>query len=382
MIDMLSPTSQLPSIRKLDAFSIDHLIGSVRYLRRIYNPHVRGITPRKCNLPLPSAGRDSLDELRTDSFERTYAIKWLTALIGHFSSTEECDPPFGGHHAEHLIQEAASLLAICAGTAAAGIICRTFIFESRFGSVTINLTDAPLENQDYGSVGAQTWGGACVLAEMVTDKPENFGLLEQNISSRKLRVLELGAGTGLVSLAVAGLMRKVAEREVEIVATDRYPSVLTNLATNVRNNSLDSADLVKVTTHSLDWSLFPETRPQSQPFDQPFDLVLGADIIYEAQHAVWIQSCLTKLLRNTNGSPDDGPEPIFHLIVPLRVTHTFESGTVEAVFAQSGELVIKYKEIILCDAETGREADEVEYAYYKIGWAKEVQWSFTSTGSK
>ena len=378
---MLPPTSQLPPIRKLAAFSIDHLIGSVRYLRKIYNPQVRGITRRKGNLPPSSAGRDSLDELRTDSFERTYAIKWLTALIGHFSSTDECDSPLGGHHVELLIQDAASLLAICAGTAAAGIICRTFIFESRSGSVTVNLTDAPLENQDYGSVGAQTWGGACVLAEMITDKPESFGLLERNISSRKLRVLELGAGTGLVSLALAGLMQKIAGREVEIVATDYYPSVLTNLATNVRNNSLDPADLVKVTTHHLDWSLFSERHPQPQPLDQPFDLVLGADIIYEAQHAVWIQSCLAKLLRNTNGSPDDGPEPIFHLVIPLRVTHTFESETVEFVFAQSGGLVIKYKEIILCDAETGREGDEVEYAYYKIGWAKEVKWSFTSTGS-
>ena len=93
IIAMLPPTSQLPPIRKLAAFSIDHLIGSVRYLRKIYNPQVRGITRRKDNLPLPSAGRDSLDELRTDSFERTYAIKWLTALIGHFSSTEERDPP-------------------------------------------------------------------------------------------------------------------------------------------------------------------------------------------------------------------------------------------------------------------------------------------------
>lgn len=314
-----------------------------------------------------------MDELRTDAFERTYAIKWLTALIGHFSSTEECDHPLGGHHVEDLIQDAASLLAICAGTASAGIICRTFTFESRFGSVTVNLTDAPLENQDYGSVGAQTWGGACVLAEMITDKPENFGLLEQNVSTSKLRILELGAGTGLVILAVAGLMRKVAGREVEIVATDYYPSVLTNLATNVRSNSFDHANLVKVTTHSLDWSLFSETYPQPQPFDQPFDLVLGADIIYEAQHAVWIKSCLTILLRNTNGSPDDGPEPIFHLVIPLRVTHTFESQTVETVFAQSGGLVIKSKEIILCDAETGREGDEVEYAYYKIGWETELR---------
>jgi hypothetical protein len=31
-------------------------------------------------------------------------------------------------------------------------------------------------------------------------------------------------------------------------------------------------------------------------------------------------------------------------------------------------LVIKYKEVITCEAESGKEGEEVEYAYYNVGW--------------
>ena len=54
-------------------------------------------------------------------------------------------------------------------TASAGTISRTFVFEicparrdeqtcaSRTSSVVVELTDIPLDNSDYRSVGAQTW---------------------------------------------------------------------------------------------------------------------------------------------------------------------------------------------------------------------------------
>lgn len=45
---------------------------------------------------------------------------------------------------------------------------RQFAFESALvGKNCVALTDIPLDNHDYGSIGTQTWGGACVLAEMI-----------------------------------------------------------------------------------------------------------------------------------------------------------------------------------------------------------------------
>jgi len=102
---------------------------------------------------------------------------------------------------------------------------------------------------------------------------------------------------------------------------------------------------------------------------------LGADIIYESQHALWIKSCLTKLLRKPSSTTQSDINPTFHLVIPLRATHIVESNTIEQVFPLNNhnrngntELVIIHKEIIVCDAESSREGEDVEYVYYKIGW--------------
>jgi hypothetical protein len=99
---------------------------------------------------------------------------------------------------EPLVQSAAALLAICAGAASAGTRTRTYVF----GSVRVQLTDVALRNDDFGSVGAQTWGSACVLAEMIAEEPARFGFELGGTGEKAVRVLELGAGTGLVSLTI------------------------------------------------------------------------------------------------------------------------------------------------------------------------------------
>ena len=296
-----------------------------------------------------------------------------------------------------IIREAASILAICAGTASAGTITRTFAFPSRDGQLTIKvqLTDVPLDNYDYSSVGSQTWGGACVLAERIVRYPEYFRLdsePENSDSSREerpdLRVLELGAGTGLVSLTLAKLLESYGHwknKRAEIVATDFYPSVLENLRNNIVSNfekeeSQQLPPSVSITSQFLDWKAFSSTAElPASPFDMPFDLILGADIVYEAEHALWIKKCLSKLLRKPRG-PGKGAGGIFHLVVPLRPTHTEESSTLDRVFhrtediqmsrpCRSGvELCILSTEVIVCDARDDNSEDGAEYAYYRIGW--------------
>ena len=125
--------------------------------------------------------------------------------------------------------------------------------------VSVILRDAPLDSSDLTSVGAQTWGGSCILAEMIAESPHNFGILAGNEAETQthpwrhtapFRPLELGAGTGLASLVlgkVLARMRGGPSRSVEalrtaasdvdlVVATDFHPSVLTNLHANVTIN--------------------------------------------------------------------------------------------------------------------------------------------------
>lgn len=457
------PTSRLPPIAKIAAFTSTQLFDSLQYLQSLYRPQVRGSRRRRRPLlegnslrSLSGHDNDDVQRVQFDAFERTYAIRWLTALIVQLEVRSSLtptttptpidtdtdirsssDPNLRAVDTDTLIQQAASLLATYAGVSAAPKLHRRFSFQSPMidsdshvqittRTIHVDLTDIPLDNHDYASVGAQTWGGACVLAEMIAERPNQFGLgcgttgarwsidgdgLNTNLLNvgrargRPLRILELGAGTGLVGLTVAKLLQASSSCKnpdpnptlrprATIILTDFYPAVLTNLQSNIDanfsttpTNDTDHHTAIVVHTHPLDWSSFSqttltETLPIPDILSTPFDLVFGADIIYEAQHAIWICDCLTSLLSYPDGSNED---PIFHLVIPLRPTHTFESSTVEEVFGfkdrgsegSQRELRILSRESIVCEAygdggrsERSRTDDDVEYVYYQIGWTR------------
>ncbi|KAI5997447.1 hypothetical protein EDD15DRAFT_2245834 [Pisolithus albus] len=302
----------------------------------------------------------------------------------------------GPVHPEILMQQAASLLAICSGVSAAGTVERIFSFSSgETGRIDIRLTDIPLENEDYRSVGARTWGGACVLAEMMVEHPEQFGLgfltrENDTCGRRPLRILELGAGTGLVGLTAAKvLVASSAKKDCRatVVATDFYPSVLNNLRDNIdKNFPGDPSDgTVTITSHFLDWSKFPAMPSLPGLLSEPFDVIFGADIVYEANHAIWIKQCLGRLLRRPSSSAACPLVATFHLVIPLRPTHLLEAGSIETTFRRMDdvpcedfpELVIFSKETMLCEAyrdgDGKRGCDVVEYLYYRIGWSRQSQ---------
>ena len=164
----------------------------------------------------------------------------------------------------------------------------------------------------------------------------------------------------------------------DIIATDFHPSVLANHQSNIVTNFLHPSSVL-ISSHFLDWSTFPTLHVLPAPFDRTFDVIIGADIIYEASHALWIKSCLQRILRKPGVLPAL-LRPTFHLVIPLRPTHATESQTIEEVFPQvytrivvpypsseDMELVILEKEIIVCEAGEGRREKEVEDGYYKIG---------------
>lgn len=407
-----APTTQLPPIAKIKHRSATDLQAALRYLGVLYNPEVR---PNRdsyrrslasgCRITSPSVHdqhvrrrSDSVqspswhvDAIRADSFERSYAIRWLTALVARADQLEVDDA-----EREVIVQDAASLLAICAGTAAAGTRSRVFAFTSdapEDGSdIKVQLTDLPLDNQDYSSVGAQTWGGACLLADLIVQSPSDFGLGAAH--GRPLRVLELGSGTGLVGLTVGKLLQS-KRTATELVLTDYHPTVLENLRSNTAVNFPAEGSPVAVSVHRLDWSSFSSSPPLhlSPSFDTPFDIIFGADIVYELEHATWIKSCVEALMRTATpesltafvSSCDQQPNPQFHLVIPLRATHAAEAQTVERVFPFAGSvrggtdsppegtavqrsLAVVGKEVVLCEDMARGSGSDVEYIHYTIAW--------------
>ena len=154
-----------------------------------------------------------------------------------------------------------------------------------------------------------------------------------------------------------------------------------NIAAKFPSPPDDTDRAAFVNSHPLDWSSFSTTETVPDVLSTSFDVIFGAGIVYEAQHAVWIRDCLKSLLSYPDGLNED---PVFHLVIPLRPTHTFESSTVEQVFGlgdrvlegpQRG-LTVLSKEFIVCEAygkgrvERSRTDDDVEYVYYRIGWTR------------
>lgn len=73
---------------------------------------------------------------------------------------------------------------------------------------------------------------------------------EFDLNSNGLRILELGAGTGLLSIVVGKLLQQTDDRaNSTVVATDYHPNVLSNLSLNVGANFSCSP----VDVHVLDW---------------------------------------------------------------------------------------------------------------------------------
>jgi predicted nicotinamide N-methyase len=390
---VLPPTSRLPTIKALSTVPVGQLHEAIQYLQTIYNPEIRSsrrVMHGACQRGVPARDGDSdtvasWAAIRADSFEHAYAIRWLTALIAQVTTTHDTDVD-ADDAMEPLVHSAAALLAICAGAASAGTRTRTFAFGGGGGvsDVRVQLTDVALRNDDFGSVGAQTWGSACVLAEMIVEEPARFGLEFGGSEMVPVRVLELGAGTGLVSLTIGKIIALESRRGggAEIVASDVHPLTLENLRMNIENNNndnnnnfcSDSRDL-PVSAHFLDWQEAADpANALAAPFDVPFDEVFGADIVYEVEHAAWINACLRRLVRLTGR---------FHLVIPIREKFARESAEIECVFPRAEDmhpvagagptLCITQKESIICeagllDSATGNRGD-VEYVHYTIQWA-------------
>ncbi|TDL26377.1 hypothetical protein BD410DRAFT_783415 [Rickenella mellea] len=323
---------------------------------------------------------DQLHNMRSDENQRAFAVRWLTCFIKCSTLSAKLEDDTEASRRDELTEEAATLLTVCADTGAASDSL-TRIFKFPLGSVLhgvrppkirVELNDAPPSPEDHTSVGLQSWASSIILSRMICEDTTSFGLRNppSTGSPHSLRILELGAGTGLLSIVA----RKMTfSKSVQIIATDYHANVLANLRRNVHTNfPLLHSNRPPVEVHTFDW----QHPTFSEPFDQTFDVILAADVIYHVSHARWIHDCVSRLL--SRPSTHKG-QPVFWLIIPLRQTGRHENvgETVEGVFPsiQAPELH-KMENVtlgVLSVRYVGRSegigrADEGGYKLFKIGW--------------
>ena len=401
------PTSSLPPLRQLSTYTVDPIRQALAGLRSLYFPpaspklvlhrrHTVAVKTHDESAPdsgYASAegeedegeveevevsqkliGYEDIDALLSDPFEREFAVKWLTGLVIRSDIWIAEAPDQGGcgdsfEERDKVIHDATSLLSSFAGGAKPEPALRRDFSFPRFGGgnpLYVQLNDGALLTTDHTSVGLQSWASSIILAERICWEPSSFHF--DLLNRPGVRILELGAGTGLLSIVTSRFLPSA-----EIIATDHHPDVLANLYSNISANA-SGQDRSPISVHTLDWS----NPPTEDPFSEgSFDMILAADVVYRPEHARWIKNCVQRYLRRSLDS--ELYRPAFWLIIPLRTAERYEgmNATVERVFAtvnsagdfpsEKGELVIQRKEEIARRNGVGR-ADEGSYVLFQICW--------------
>jgi len=360
-----SPRSFLPSLSNMTIHSRSTMVAALINIRALYWPSsLIGAAMRVGKSDVqehvyPDSGYASAEEeeetleerlslLRSNPLERAFVVRWLTGFIARAQEWVDDHDPW-----QSVVEEAAALLAQAADTHADGALTREFSFTtSDHGRISVELKDESY-SADHESVGLQTWGSASILAEKMCADPATY--LKLDGVRKTIRILELGAGTGLLSMVLGKLQSSpfIRDRNIrlDIVATDYHPAVLKNLRENVARNF--SVNTIHVAT--LDWA-----APPLLDEVEKYDIIFAADVIYHQQHAPWIKACAEQMLRR-HGT--------MWMIIPCRPTHTGELNSVDDIFAGIGSntITIVKNESTPRHPGIGR-ADEDGYRLFEIGW--------------
>jgi predicted nicotinamide N-methyase len=135
----------------------------------------------------------------------------------------------------------------------------------------------PVEAIEVPDVGPVEWAPAAPYWMVFWRSGVALGRDLDRIALRGRRVVELGCGLGVPSLAAA-------RAGAAALATDASAEALTLLERNAEAND------VRLETARVDW-----TEPEELVKRAPFDLVLAADVLYERANVAPLLSLLPRL---------------------------------------------------------------------------------------
>ena len=133
------------------------------------------------------------------------------------------------------------------------------------------ITEADFVRDERMPYWADLWPSARVLAAYLLETPVGDGL-------RRPRLLELGCGLGLVTMAAL-------RSGYDVMATDYYADALRFTRANAARAVAREPD-----TRLVDWRRFPDDVGQ-------FDCVVAADVLYEHEYAPLISIAIARTLR-------------------------------------------------------------------------------------
>lgn len=160
--------------------------------------------------------------------------------------------------------------------------------RSRVPKASIILREPSLTGDNLGH---KTWAASYMLAKRLSFVRECLPTFSDHDRREgiSVRVLELGAGTGLVGIAAA------AAFGAHVDLTD-LPEICENLAYNCQKNERLIHECGGSTTaFPLDWSDLPPKENLS--IDDKYSVILAADPLYSPQHPVMLTNAICRYLK-------------------------------------------------------------------------------------
>lgn len=194
---------------------------------------------------------------------------------------------------------------------------------------------------DGDNLGLKTWGAAYALGKRIGgDEGMRRGIRMALSGSDSLdnMVLELGAGTGLAGLALAGTVNSILDRDngtneaagIHVHLTD-LPEIVTNLQQNVDLNNSSIPPSTKVTTGILDWRFQPTAEAEQE---HRYPLIIAADSLYSSEHPTLLSTVVEGWLERSESAR-------FIVELPLRKLFGGEVNDFRNLMATKGFVVLE-----------------------------------------
>lgn len=141
----------------------------------------------------------------------------------------------------------------------------------------IEIEETPRLISGSGTTGLRTWNAALLLVLLVS------GDLQAELQGK--RIVELGAGTGLVSLGIAKKWSTIQPKSLTV--TDGDSNVVSRLGDTFQRNELERSENIRFVKY-----IWGET-PQPEG-----DIVIGADVVYDPSVIDCLLGTLEQYLHN------------------------------------------------------------------------------------
>ena len=179
-----------------------------------------------------------------------------------------------------------------AGRNARPSLTSSFTLSGLTKDVTIVLHEPSMTGDNLGH---KTWAAAYLLSKRAHQLGSVIPCLSSSSSvedGEPIRVLELGAGTGLSGLAFASIFKSTVH------LTD-LEEIVPNLASNISANeeSIERAGS-SASAFTLDWANISTTVSE----DSKYELVVAADPLYSPEHPMLLVGTIVCYLRRNDSS--------------------------------------------------------------------------------